>query len=594
MFCGLVFSAVAGGPYGSDNGWAIDNTGYALLTTSVGTQMVQGETGWIRIEMRLIPGRTNWDAAMLGYYDTAVNNARNSGLQVLLLIDGGSWPGSQSDWEANNNENNPAFNGDNVYVEGFATNAALPIVQHFRDRVKVYELWNEPNAWTTSYGVGGSFLYPSNYGWLLARSWEAIHKKQGINDVILFFGGVFGHNIGGVTSYGNAGAQYLDDTYSTGTNAAKSGSFRYIKTNYNAYPLDGIGEHIYLSPGGLVASNTFRQYEEWVHQACTKYEGVNTPKKTFITEFGWQTTNSSNANGVSQAVQDTNLVTAFSAINATPYVQMAIWFQWKDNPAGSLWYGVVDSANGMKQAYSNYARFQRFEAMLSTGTTNTDILNYYNYSGSAAPSQVVLGSPFDHGHGAWVYGFLSGYAQDFGGGSRSNLTVIASTNGTFEVNESHGLWTYYNTNNGGTNLGAPLTNEYSFAGGTRQDFARGYMRWNAGQITWFPGNMSPPIGVAATRGNAQVSLHWNPDPPASAYNVKRATTTGGPYTTILNANPGTNYTDTGLSNGTTYFYVVSGTNNVGESFNSAEVSARPVVPPRLNIGVNNVITWTDA
>ena len=58
----------------------------------------------------------------------------------------------------------------------------------------------------------------------------------------------------------------------------------------------------------------------------TKYEGTNTPKKTFITEFGWETTNSANANGVSQAVQDTNLVTSFSAIKATPYVQMAIWF----------------------------------------------------------------------------------------------------------------------------------------------------------------------------------------------------------------------------------------------------------------------------
>src|SRR5439155_16141674 len=91
----------AAGPYGNDNGWAVDNSGHILLTSTIATQMVQGETGWIRIEMRLIPGHSTWDSAMLGYYDAAVNNARNAGIQVLLLIDGGSWPGSQTDWCAN-------------------------------------------------------------------------------------------------------------------------------------------------------------------------------------------------------------------------------------------------------------------------------------------------------------------------------------------------------------------------------------------------------------------------------------------------------------------------------------------------------------
>ncbi|HZQ47010.1 MAG TPA: hypothetical protein VFC07_08365, partial [Verrucomicrobiae bacterium] len=136
--------AHAAGPYGTDNGWAIDSNGNALLTSSLAGKLSQGEAGWIRVEMRLIPGHTNWDSAMLGYYDTAVNNACNAGLQVLLLIDGGSWPGSQTNWEANASETNPGLNGDNLYVEEFATNAVVPIVQHFRNRVKIYELWNEP------------------------------------------------------------------------------------------------------------------------------------------------------------------------------------------------------------------------------------------------------------------------------------------------------------------------------------------------------------------------------------------------------------------------------------------------------------------
>jgi len=83
-----------------------------------------------------------------------------------------------------------------------------------------------------------------------------------------------------------------------------------------------------------------------------------------------------------------------------------------------------------------------------------------------------------------------------------------------------------------------------------------------------------PSGLQATAGSAQVSLTWSASSGATSYNVKRATTTGGPYTTI--ASPATtNYTDTGLTNGTAYYYVVSAVNSAGESANSAQVSATP-------------------
>src|ERR1035441_825815 len=196
----------AAGRHGVDVGWAVDHTsGQIYLTSALASQLAQGETGWLRVEMALVKGHSTWDATMFGYYDTVVNNAQSAGLQVLMLIDSGSWPGSQTDWCANHSENTPGSNGDNAYVAGYATNAVLPIVQHFRDRVKCYELWNEPNCWTSnpSNGVytGASFIYPSNYGWLLTRSMEAVHIAKQINDVTLYFGGVFGHNIGGVTSY---------------------------------------------------------------------------------------------------------------------------------------------------------------------------------------------------------------------------------------------------------------------------------------------------------------------------------------------------------------------------------------------------------
>ena len=83
-----------------------------------------------------------------------------------------------------------------------------------------------------------------------------------------------------------------------------------------------------------------------------------------------------------------------------------------------------------------------------------------------------------------------------------------------------------------------------------------------------------PTGLTATPGNGQVALSWNASSGASSYNVKRGTINGGPYTTI--ASPfSTNHTDSGLSNGTTYYYVVSAVNSGGEGPNSSQVSATP-------------------
>lgn len=83
-----------------------------------------------------------------------------------------------------------------------------------------------------------------------------------------------------------------------------------------------------------------------------------------------------------------------------------------------------------------------------------------------------------------------------------------------------------------------------------------------------------PTGVSAVGGNAQVALTWTASAGSTSYNVKRSTTTGGPYTTV--ASPTTaSYTDTGLTNGTTYYYVVSAVNTAGESANSSQVAATP-------------------
>ncbi len=82
-------------------------------------------------------------------------------------------------------------------------------------------------------------------------------------------------------------------------------------------------------------------------------------------------------------------------------------------------------------------------------------------------------------------------------------------------------------------------------------------------------------GLAATPGDGQASLAWTAASRAAGYGVHRSTTSGGPYTTIKTNIVGTSYTDTGLANGTTYYYVVTATNAEGEGANSNQASATP-------------------
>lgn len=91
-------------------------------------------------------------------------------------------------------------------------------------------------------------------------------------------------------------------------------------------------------------------------------------------------------------------------------------------------------------------------------------------------------------------------------------------------------------------------------------------------------NCSPPAaptGLFATAGNAQASLNWTASSGVVSYNSKRSYRSGGPYTTLATGIATVSYLDTGLTNGITYYYVVSAVNSCGESDNSNHASAIP-------------------
>jgi hypothetical protein len=87
-----------------------------------------------------------------------------------------------------------------------------------------------------------------------------------------------------------------------------------------------------------------------------------------------------------------------------------------------------------------------------------------------------------------------------------------------------------------------------------------------------------PAILTVLTNYGQVSLTWSTSPVATSYNVKRSTSSGGPYTILVNT-ASTNYTDTSVLDGTTYYYVVSAVGAGGEGPDSAQVSATPPLPP---------------
>jgi len=108
---------------------------------------------------------------------------------------------------------------------------------------------------------------------------------------------------------------------------------------------------------------------------------------------------------------------------------------------------------------------------------------------------------------------------------------------------------------------------------------------------WYTTIAQPALKVLP--GNGENSLFWGTIPGATSYTIKRSTTIGGPYTNIV-TQAATTYKNTGLANGTTYYYIATATGTAGTSVNSEEVTGTPFPPDvtTLNFGFETPVTST--
>jgi fibronectin type 3 domain-containing protein len=116
---------------------------------------------------------------------------------------------------------------------------------------------------------------------------------------------------------------------------------------------------------------------------------------------------------------------------------------------------------------------------------------------------------------------------------------------------------------------------------------------NSNQASATPQNAAPS-GLTATAGYQQITLSWMGVTGATGYNIKRGTTSGGPYTTIA-ASTQPSFQDASVVNGTTYYYVVTASQGVESApSNQATALARITAVTQLYARAQNgkaLLSW---
>ncbi len=136
-----------------------------------------------------------------------------------------------------------------------------------------------------------------------------------------------------------------------------------------------------------------------------------------------------------------------------------------------------------------------------------------------------------------------------------------------------------------THQGSYSENKITLGNYAQDSSSSGYFQGDLDNIQIYDVAIKPESSIPVTMpnltalgNNSKIDLSWDAVDKATSYTIKRATIAGGPYTAIATDITDTSYTDTDVTSGTTYYYIVSAVNTGTEIINSNEASAQPTEP----------------
>lgn len=404
--------------------------------------------GWVRINMRLDdwtspdddtrrgPEQLTWFEA----YDRVVDAYLARGIAVYALI---------------NDEavSTTLEHGSDPWIEVYVQNA-VKIVDHFKNRIRVYEIINEPN----DYAGGSSARFsPRAFAKILQDTYLAVKHDAGHTgdrcwQVQLVSGPLFSFD-------GAPSADYLAQAYSIGKSEL---AWDYTHEVTGSYPLDGIGYHVYVAQGldspASEARDATAANLDAVWNVVAANEGEATGKQLWISEYGWR------ADWVGDGGQAERMAEGFAAMKDSGRVAAAMYFNLQDFPGAA--YGIYDdggqrriSADMLKELADGNrpddgARIVGVTVpVLAPGATGVAIVTVENRGASTWSGDIRLGAASGCPDAAatndvdWVPGADAGYASDRVD-ARVFVPAAVATGGVVEIRvpirapEAEGSYTF--------------------------------------------------------------------------------------------------------------------------------------------------------
>jgi hypothetical protein len=287
---GAALAAVPSAALAAEKGLSVDLTWGTSSSDQDRTASMLPATGakWVRLTFdwsQVETSKGSYSSSWLSTYDRAVTLSRQAGMKVDVTVY------NTPKWASANGQTSgpPANNADYANFMSF-------LASRYRGQVQAWEIWNEENTsrfWSTGPNAAA-------YAGLLRAAYPAV--KAADPNAIVVFGGTFGNDTGFISGAYQAGAKGYFDVMAV-----------------HPYSGNQPPEHIWFSSYRDVRSLMLAWGDD---------------KPMWFTEFGWSTCSASNCvgyEGAGEATQADYITRAYRMIEQDPYVQVAIYYNFRNN-----------------------------------------------------------------------------------------------------------------------------------------------------------------------------------------------------------------------------------------------------------------------